>query len=287
MKKIILLIFYMFAVCVHIISNNHVIKSDTTVLIDSRCGPADCSGIGSFDSGVFVSEGDSIFITAEGSFHNGYTDVPDANGFTNPPNPIYGVTILPSIASNSLVGWIDTLSDGKVLLDDGLDIHPETGETGSYYENPGIFGPGFVGTLFSCVVPSNVSGNIFFAINDTPLADNNGILTVTINVDKTTDIEENEDSGIKESDLIRNFPNPFTSSTKIQLAIKESGIVKITIYDLTGNEIETLIDEFRPRGKYEYEMDQTFVNQHLKPGIYICKLQSGNTFKSIKLIYIK
>lgn len=150
-------------------------------VVDSRSGLISFGGIGLYDTEFYVKEGDSLIIESNGGFFNGIVDVPDPNGFAGLPDPRYP-PMLPNIASNSLIGSIGSSFSGDALLDDALDIHPKTEETGSELGYPGLFGPGFVGTSFSVRISSTSVGKIYFAINDWPLADNSD--NITINVKK-------------------------------------------------------------------------------------------------------
>lgn len=153
---------------------------DTTVSVDTRSGPTSIGGLGPFDSGVAVEEGDSLAIVATGSFFNGAVTIADPNGGLLPPDPGFGLAILPEIATNSLVGSVGPSFLAGALLDDGVDAHPVTGETGTALGFPGLFGPGFTGSAFSARLPSGPSGTLHFAINDAPLHDNTGAIVVTI-----------------------------------------------------------------------------------------------------------
>ena len=152
---------------------------DTTFMVDSKSGTSSYGGIGIFNSNVKVSEGDSLIILAYGEFYNGIMMVPDPNGFPNVVAENFPAMVM-GIASNCLIGSIGTSFSGSSLLDDGLDIHPLTGESGSDYDMPGLFGPGFVGSEFHAIIPSGLTGHVCLAINDFPLGDNDGDITVNL-----------------------------------------------------------------------------------------------------------
>jgi hypothetical protein len=80
-----------------------------------------------------------------------------------------------------------------------------------------------------------------------------------------------------EYNLIGNYPNPFNPQTKIRFSIKETGKVLLTVHDILGTHIATLIDEVKPQGKYEV----TFDGGTLPSGTYIYRLTS-NGFTSVK-----
>ncbi len=152
---------------------------EQTFVVDSRSGLNSFGGIGLYDTEFHVKESDSLIIEANGGFYNGISNVQDANGFPGLADPNFQ-PMLPNIASNSLIGSIGSSFSGNALLDDGLDIHPVTGQTGSELGHPGLYGLGFVGTSFSVRISSTSVGKIYFAINDSPLDDNSGNITIKV-----------------------------------------------------------------------------------------------------------
>lgn len=83
--------------------------------------------------------------------------------------------------------------------------------------------------------------------------------------------------------LYSNYPNPFNPTTKIRYSIKETAHTSLKVYDITGTEIMTLVNEERPAGIYEVELDA----DNLASGTYIYKLQSGNFSQTKKMILIR
>ncbi|OGU76519.1 MAG: hypothetical protein A2V93_02535 [Ignavibacteria bacterium RBG_16_34_14] len=83
--------------------------------------------------------------------------------------------------------------------------------------------------------------------------------------------------------LQQNYPNPFNPSTKIDFSLPLSAKVKIKVYDILGNEIETLIDEYRQSGYYEVEFD----GNELPSGIYFYRLISSKYTETKKMILLR
>jgi hypothetical protein len=75
-----------------------------------------------------------------------------------------------------------------------------------------------------------------------------------------------------EYSLSQNFPNPFNPSTIINYSIKEAGLVKIKIYDVLGNEITTLVNDWKEAGSYEVEFNASSVIGNIVSGIYFYRL---------------
>ena len=81
-------------------------------------------------------------------------------------------------------------------------------------------------------------------------------------------------------ELFQNYPNPFNPSTKISWQTSISGWQTLKVYDILGNEIVTLVDEFREAGSYAESFNASATSQ-IASGIYIYKIE----FKSNETLY--
>jgi hypothetical protein len=88
---------------------------------------------------------------------------------------------------------------------------------------------------------------------------------------------------VEEFNLFQNYPNPFNPSTKISWQSPVSGWQTLKVYDVLGNQIERLVDEFKFAGKYEVE----FTADNLSSGIYFYTLRSGDFVETKKMILLK
>ncbi|MGB5896230.1 MAG: T9SS type A sorting domain-containing protein, partial [Ignavibacteriaceae bacterium] len=77
----------------------------------------------------------------------------------------------------------------------------------------------------------------------------------------------------KSIQLFQNYPNPFNPSTRIKYSIPQSSNVLIKVFDILGNEIETLVNGEKPVGTYEI----TWNAENLPSGIYFYQLQAVPT----------
>ncbi len=95
----------------------------------------------------------------------------------------------------------------------------------------------------------------------------------------------NVESGNLPSDykLVQNFPNPFNPITTIRYQIPEHARVTIKVYDVLGNEIETLIKDEKIAGSYEIEFD----GSGLTSGIYYYRITTGDFSQTKKMILLK
>jgi photosystem II stability/assembly factor-like uncharacterized protein len=83
--------------------------------------------------------------------------------------------------------------------------------------------------------------------------------------------------------LSQNYPNPFNSSSVIKYSIPKSSQVVIKIFDILGNEIETLVNEEKPTGTYGI----TWYAEGLPSGIYFYQLKACNYLETKKMMLIK
>lgn len=83
--------------------------------------------------------------------------------------------------------------------------------------------------------------------------------------------------------LIQNYPNPFNPSTKIEYSIPEESFVNLKVYNLIGQEVATLVNQYQKTGKYRAE----FNAEGLNSGIYIAKLTANGFTRSIKMTLMK
>jgi hypothetical protein len=85
-----------------------------------------------------------------------------------------------------------------------------------------------------------------------------------------------------------NYPNPFNPSTTIRYALSTDGPVSIRVYNMLGQEVATLVDGFQKAG--EQSVVWNGVNnfgQSVASGLYIYRLQAGNTVLSHKMMFAK
>lgn len=97
-----------------------------------------------------------------------------------------------------------------------------------------------------------------------------------------TDIEKNAEIP-EEYVLEQNYPNPFNPSTKISYSIPQDGFVKLQIFNILGQEIETIENEYKKAGSYEIE----FNGMDLSSGVYLYKLTVNDFSMSRKMILLK
>jgi len=83
--------------------------------------------------------------------------------------------------------------------------------------------------------------------------------------------------------LGQNYPNPFNPITKINFSIPKSSNVKLAVYDLTGREVEVLVNDMKAAGNYT----ATFDGMTLSSGTYFFRMDAGNTSITKKMVLLK
>ena len=94
---------------------------------------------------------------------------------------------------------------------------------------------------------------------------------------------ELSDEIVTDYKIQQNYPNPFNPTTKIEYAIPQSGMVNLKVYDVLGNEVYALVNQFQNVGSFIVSFDAS----KLVSGIYFYKLQSGNFVQTKKMLLVK
>jgi len=97
--------------------------------------------------------------------------------------------------------------------------------------------------------------------------------------------------------LEQNFPNPFNPSTVISYQLPVNGNVTLKIYDVLGNEVAAIVDEYQQSGNYEVEFNRISHSgevRNLSSGVYYYQLkstpvdgQAGEFVETKKMILLK
>lgn len=83
--------------------------------------------------------------------------------------------------------------------------------------------------------------------------------------------------------LEQNYPNPFNPSSTIKYSVPQSGFVKLTVYNLVGEEVNILVNEMVDAGFYEV----TFNANGLPSGTYFYKLENSSSVQVKKMMLLK
>ena len=87
----------------------------------------------------------------------------------------------------------------------------------------------------------------------------------------------------KEFSLEQNYPNPFNPTTNFKFAIPSRQLTILRVYNVLGQEVQTLVNEVKEPGVYTISWDAT----NLPSGVYLYRLTAQNFDRTMKLLLIK
>jgi hypothetical protein len=102
-------------------------------------------------------------------------------------------------------------------------------------------------------------------------------------IDFVDAIEDMDGMVIKDYELSQNYPNPFNPSTTINFALPKSSQVKLLVYDILGQQVAELVNEYMDTGRHSV----TFDASRYATGLYFYRLQADNRVLVKKMMLIK
>ena len=94
--------------------------------------------------------------------------------------------------------------------------------------------------------------------------------------------------------LFQNYPNPFNPSTKIKYTIPNvethrdaSLLTTLKVFDVLGNEVATLFDEYKPAGNYEVVFNTSTIKYQLSSGVYFYQLKTGSFVETKRMLLLR
>jgi subtilisin family serine protease len=224
---------------------------------------------------------------------------PDHNTLGAPADGDSVITVgaVTSSGNRSIFSSVGPTVDGR--------IKPDLMAMGSYVyvarsSSPTSYGHSD-GTSFSCpllagaaalllsVDPSLTPMELLDLLRQTASQSNNpdnlmgwGIINTfaAVNSLLTTDVS---DETPEDFYILRNYPNPFNPSTTINYSIPRQSNIKITVYDIIGNELEILFEGVQQSGAHEID----FIAENKPSGVYLISLTANDFVKTIKTTLIK
>jgi hypothetical protein len=122
--------------------------------------------------------------------------------------------------------------------------------------------------------------NLNFNGKITTIFTGSNFVDITSLLDYSTGINNEESKGRVPQNytLSQNYPNPFNPSTRIEFELKEDSKVKLTVYNVLGEEVAELVNGEINAGTHTVEFSGT----NLASGIYVYRLDAGNKFTETK-----
>jgi len=165
------------------------------------------------------------------------------------------------------------------ILDDWLTMNPLSGT---------VSPEGSAGVLLNVnaagMDPGVYSAGISVNSNDP----DQGAVIIPLSLTVNGMSSENESLLPAEFALHQNYPNPFNPQTKIRYDLPENSMVNITVYDMLGREVKTLVNQVQNAGFKSIIWDATNdYGKAISAGIYLYQIQAGDYIHTQKMVLLK
>jgi len=173
-------------------------------------------------------------------------------------------------------GWTSSICIGSVCYNETVDsvanelLGGDSTVCGVLVWSNGV-GSGEVQIdLFDLYYPNeNIVVDLYFSTETTVIVDDNNLISADIRI-------------------ISNYPNPFNPVTRLNYKLIKNNFVNLTIYDVKGYHVKTLINKKQPAGVYSIIWDGTNnIGQEVVGGVYFFCIQSDQYIHSGKMLFIK
>jgi len=168
-----------------------------------------------------------------------------------------------------------------------------SGANGGLSDNPVLVSNGHAGPADIFFRELTSTGKIS---KSTETNSNTGILIVpnfnnhTVDFKELTNLSSAEEylTIPNEFSLHQNFPNPFNPNTTIFYDLSRESNVKITVFDLLGREVVTLINQIEPAGNWSVNWDgRDYTGNLVNAGIYIYQIEADGFMQTKKMVLLK
>jgi photosystem II stability/assembly factor-like uncharacterized protein len=221
------------------------------------------------------------------------------------PEPLHGIHYFDSLRVFTIGGDGDYGSGLVTTTNGGLDweytdllIWGEAWAVTFRNEAEGWAPLGFASTYMFTLDSGNTWTDIFtpdsVALYDAIFTDERtgymvGARGTILKYSPVTTIEEHSVSQASSHVLLhQNYPNPFNPATHLAYTIAQPALVTLTVYDLLGREVATLVNDVKQPGTYEVTWDASADGGHtLSSGVYFCQLRAGSFVAVKKLLLIR
>ena len=96
---------------------------------------------------------------------------------------------------------------------------------------------------------------------------------VVFTIKKLTSVDKDYHKIPKRLSLSQNYPNPFSNQTTIEFTLHDAGVISLSIYDITGKRLETILSKKLPKGDHKINWNAKGLNE----GIYFIRLETRNS----------
>jgi len=106
-------------------------------------------------------------------------------------------------------------------------------------------------------------------------------------IDTYTNVKTHNKTLPEEYNLFQNYPNPFNPETTIKYRLFKAGKVEISIYNVLGQRVRTLINNYLNKGNYSVKWNGKNDSGNIPRAGYIVKMKTKNFLKTRKILYLR
>ncbi|MFQ5602336.1 MAG: PQQ-dependent sugar dehydrogenase [bacterium] len=124
--------------------------------------------------------------------------------------------------------------------------------------------------------------------NELYIVDHNGQIYRFSRDTTTGDVDHRDQNPVEDYKLFQNYPNPFNASTIIQYYLNGFNRVRLTVYNMQGQVIKTLVNTYKAKG--DHQIDWNGLNERgesVASGIYYYQLKTDSKSFTRKMIYLR
>lgn len=170
--------------------------------------------------------------------------------------------------------------------DEAFHDAEETGDLKSFADH-GIFFHNQAGDTVNLQLKFKaffLEGNLSVEERDQAIQSFTNPVRISVSSTWLSAVEHAQSNILKQLKLYRNFPNPFNGTTRISFALQYTDLVEVSIIDVKGRNIRTLIHSHFNSGHHEIYWDGTDDSGRLaSSGIYFVRLKTANNQKTMKI----
>ncbi|WP_456426722.1 FlgD immunoglobulin-like domain containing protein [Rhodocaloribacter sp.] len=261
------------------------------------CKGASCTNFKRPDTSDWLFTAEKICADEEAPSWDGNVDVDETTGQGTltvlAPNGLKDIELVDPSSNIVLVDVLDENGVSLIGPDGFVGIGFTEGTENDGYDEFEFTGSNeFAPTEVQVVIgaPEMASSSFFIELTD--------CCNKTLRVDPkfslysiatATDTEDSEEIALPTSfQLEQNYPNPFNPTTTIPFELAESAQVRLTVLDLLGREVQTLVQGSLPAGRHQASWDgRNAAGSPVPSGIYFYRLETGATAQTRRMMMIK
>jgi hypothetical protein len=246
----------------------------------------------SFVQRLNFTSGDSVLPQSGASFWHGSFEGANASGLID--ELLIGPRVRNIIAGDSLYFYAGAIGD---QYPDSLRVFISTTDSTvtSFTNQIGYFRvAGTTGSwhLYGFDLTPFAGSDIFFAVNyyivdGGPVgtsSDNVWVDHFVVTTDGPTSVDDRDRNVLPQvTRLVQNYPNPFNPSTTLRFTLAQPSHVTLTVYDLLGRAVTTLVDADMTTGEHAVQWN----GGDVAGGVYFARMQAGGSSETRRMMLVK